>query len=545
MSNLERDIEKELNQEYERFIEFGNLLDKRMRTYIVQYLQNKFEPDKYVIPELNEQYFQYFQKALDQIFLIDGILDLTKSNLRLKRQVILDTLLWLRKSYKDSKLKNPFQDEKLRLEDWAVTPLKIFVKRWKAMLGIIVNFYDRTELDYLFFEEKFEKLVISSDIDKISEEQRDKIESMIQTVLAQWDALLSAKILEFQLKKFKQEQEAYVELLEQKVDEYKKMQNIINPFTDYLGWDMSRKLWKQSSFDVLANYDELLKNEESVKALADLLGSMREAEMEIEEETFDKTIIRQEWVTDPDSKAEIVGIEESDSLTDMLSTEASLLSSSATETLFLKKYADKKLMTFKYEDRKLMTSEDHFVEINQKVRQKEKGPFIICVDTSESMYGKPELIAKVLTLAVLKMGMRENRKAYLINFSIGIKTFDLHDVANTIDDIAAFLNMSFYGGTDATLAMEEAIKQLSSNDYEDADVLMVSDFIMSQLNPNLLERVRHHQQNLNTQFHCLTIGSNANEGVLDIFDTNWIYDPKDEGIIRALTKGLKDINNRY
>ena len=70
----ENDIEKELEQEYTRFIEFGNLLDKRMRTYIIQYIQNKFNPKRYVIPELNEQYFEYFQNALDRIFLIEGLM---------------------------------------------------------------------------------------------------------------------------------------------------------------------------------------------------------------------------------------------------------------------------------------------------------------------------------------------------------------------------------------------------------------------------------------------------------------------------------------
>ena len=113
-------------------------------------------------------------------------------------------------------------------------------------------------------------------------------------------------------------------------------------------------------------------------------------------------------------------------------------------------------MTFKYEDKKLISSEDHYMEINQKINQKEKGPFIICVDTSESMHDRPELIAKVLCFAILKMAMNQTRKAYLINFSIGIQTLDLFDIANSIDEIAGFLKLSFQGGTDATLALYEA-----------------------------------------------------------------------------------------
>ena len=83
---MTKDIEKELEQEYNRFIEFGNLLDRRMRTYIVQYIQNKFDPDRHIIPTLNDQYYEYFQKALDRIFLIEGLMEVTRYNQQLKKQ---------------------------------------------------------------------------------------------------------------------------------------------------------------------------------------------------------------------------------------------------------------------------------------------------------------------------------------------------------------------------------------------------------------------------------------------------------------------------
>jgi uncharacterized protein with von Willebrand factor type A (vWA) domain len=336
-----------------------------------------------------------------------------------------------------------------------------------------------------------------------------------------------------------------VDFMDEKVKEYSKLREFLDPFTDYFGWDLSRKLWQKTSFEVLNQYDELLQNEESVKELADLLGNMREAEIEIEEEEFEKTIIRQEWVVDESQRTEIVGVHESDDLNHMLTAEAGLLGDEATELLFLKKYADKKLMTFRYEDKKLVKSEDHFTEINQRINQKEKGPFIICIDTSESMEGRPEQIAKVLALGILKMAMNQNRKAYLINFSTGIQTLDLHDIANSINDITDFLQMSFYGGTDATLAIYEALKQLGTNDYEDADILMVSDFIMHKLDDDVFQQIRFYQQNKNTQFHCLTLGENANTDLVNVFDTNWVYNPKQKGIIKALTRGFQDIKDRY
>jgi len=122
---------------------------------------------------------------------------------------------------------------------------------------------------------------------------------------------------------------------------------------------------------------------------------------------------------------------------------------------------------------------------------------------------------------------------------------DLHDIANSINEIASFLQMSFYGGTDATLALYEALRQLQTNDYEDADILMVSDFIMHKLEDDLLQQISFYQQNKNTQFHCLTLGEHANVDLVSFFDTNWVYNPKEKGIIRALTKGFRDIKERY
>ncbi len=541
----QQDIQEQLVQEYRRFVEFGNLLDRKMRKYLVQYLQNKLEPERHILPELNDRYYEYFRKALDSLFSIPGLLQLAQGNQKITRQIVLDILQWLRKSYDKVRAKNPYEDEVNRLEGWAITPLHVFVTRWPNLPMFLKATYEKDELDANFYQDRFKKLIGSRSIGDIPKQYKEKIELLLKDILAQWDALLHAKILDYQLRKLEEEQEVFTDLVAKKVEEYQKLHELVSPFSDYLGWDMSRELWEETSFDVIQQYDELLQDEQSLKELADLLGRMREAEIEIEEEEFEKNIIRQEWKVDEHAKAEIVGVHESDDLSNMLSSEASLLADEETEMLFLKKYADKNLLTFRYEDRRLVQSEDHYTEINQRIKQKEKGPFIVCVDTSESMTGRPEQIAKVLCLGILKMAIRENRRAYLINFSRGIKTLDLHDIANSIDEIAKFLQMSFYGGTDVSLALYEAIRQLRGNDYQDADVLIISDFIMYKVDADVLRDVRYFQQNKDSQFHSLTLSEDANPEVLEFFDTNWVYDPKQKGVIRELTKGLKVIGERY
>jgi uncharacterized protein with von Willebrand factor type A (vWA) domain len=540
---MRKELQEKLEEEYERFIEFGALLNRQMRKYLVQYLENKLAPDKYVVPELNDQYFQYFKKALDQLFAVNHLIPTLRDNDHISYQLVLDTLYWLRKTYKKIRAKHPYTDEEDRLGGWSATPIHIFVKRCYYLVDYLRKTYKKEEIDTSFYERQFKELIAQKAIEEISAADRKKLDLVLTDLLAQWDALLYAKIFAYQLQKLEEEQEKYTQLLEAKVEEYQKLMQIITPVSDYLGWDMSRSLWQETSFDIVKEYDDLLEDEKSLKELADLLGSMREAEIEIEEEAFEKTIIRQEWVVDEHSKAEIVGVHESDDLNNLLSAEVGLLSDENTELLFLKRYADKNLLTFRYEDRKLVKSENVLTEVNQSVRLKEKGPFIICVDTSESMTGRPEQLAKVLCLGILKMAIKENRRAYLINFSQGIKTLDLYDIASSINEIAKFLRMSFYGGTDISLALYEAVRQLRSNDYQDADVLIISDFIMYKVNKDVLQDVKFFQQNKGTQFHSLTLSSEPNDQILNYFDTNWLYDPKKKGIIKEMTLGLKTIGS--
>ena len=540
---MQPSVTEELEQEYQRFVEFGNLLDQRTRRYVVEYLRSLVSGIPYEGEELSSQYARYFRKALDELFATQDLLGLMGRNENINKQIVLDTLYWIRKTFTKVTAKHPYVDEVERLGGWGVTPVKAFRTRFPYLLQYLKSTYPRQELDTEFYEDRFRGF-FDSDPERWDDDTRARFELILTDLLAQWDALLQAKILAYQLQKLEEERQAYQELLENKVQEYRQLQSLISPFTDYLGWDMSRDLWQQTSFDFLKHYNELLEDEQSLQELADLLGNLREAEVEIEEETFEKTIVRQEWKVDALSRAEIVGVHESADLSHLLSSEAGLLSDPETESVFLKKLADKQLVTLRYEDRRLVPSNDQVTEINQRVRQKEKGPFIVCVDTSQSMMGRPEQIAKVLCLGLLKMAMRANRRAYLINFSTGIQTIDLYDIANSIDELAAFLRMSFYGGTDATLALYEALKQLKTHDYRDADVLMISDFIMYQIDQGVLNEVKHMQQNNNTEFHSLALSDEADSQLLGRFDTNWIYNPKEKGIIREVTRGLGVIGER-
>jgi uncharacterized protein with von Willebrand factor type A (vWA) domain len=67
---------------------------------------------------------------------------------------------------------------------------------------------------------------------------------------------------------------------------------------------------------------------------------------------------------------------------------------------------------------------------------------------------------------------------------------------------------------------------------------------MYKIEDDVIRQIKHFQQNQGTQWHSLTLSKAANEEVLQVFDTNWVYNPKEKGVIRSLTVDLQDIYTR-
>lgn len=540
-----KEMSPKLEEAFARFIEFGTLLDKQTRKYLVRYLQQTLYPDWLIeedLPELariKDDYFRYFQEALNQLFVGEELLEKCLGHPMLAEQVAMETLSWLRRTYRFMREKNPYEDESRRLQAAAALPLRQWQQRWQVTCRFLEDTYQENQIPVGFYRNKLEELFQQVSLEP---PQQSAAERILHDLLAQWDAQLSAKLLTFQLQRLQDKQKEFSETLEAKSQHFTRLYELLSPFSEFVGryWDMAQEMWEETDFEILEQYQALLENEDSIRELADLLGRLREAQLITEEQIYENVIARQTYTVHTPDKGEIVGIHESDDLNNLVAAESSLLADPDTETIFLKKYADKGLQTFRYEHTEVIESENRFTETRELVRRKEKGPFIICIDTSDSMSGMAEQIAKVLCFAILKLAARDNRKAFLINFSVGVKVIDLFDISHSLDQIVAFLHMSFHGGTDISLALYEVLRQLRTESYKDADVLIVSDFIMYKLADDLLDQIRQQQQ-LDTRFHCLTLSDEPNPEVIDQFDTTWSYDPQDKGVVRKLAGDLSTL----
>jgi len=535
----------EIKKEFEQFIEFGHVFDKQTRLFLVYFLYAQITNEAFQEETPDGDYFNYLQKSLAVIFNNENLYKATKGNAVLTKEVVHDILKWVRRTDKKIKEENPYYQEWQSFEAWTHKPTFLWKDSWYNVINLLKDTYDREEIDTDFYTEKLKKHLVEApnnlEEQKLADQAATKseLDIIIDDLLAQWDALLTAKILAFQLRQLEEEMEGFSNLIAKKLEEYTKLMDIISPFAEDAGryWDMSRGLWQDTGFSVLDKYSQLLKEEQGIQELADMLGKMREAQIELEEEIYEDVIVKKEWVKNLSLKEDIGGVRGSNDINRVLPSEMAYLADQSTSMAFYQKFADSSLMSFYYEGKEMVTSDRFNYYSVQKQKQKEKGPFILCIDTSGSMHGKPAQIAKVLAFAIMKMASLEQRKCYLINFSIGIKTIQLHDIASSLDKIVEFLQMSFDGGTDVGPALSEALEVLQTNDYQEADVLMVSDFVMFKIREDLVQKIKQEQYK-DTKFHSLTLSTKANLEVLQAFDNSWAYDPEKKDIIKLLAEDL-------
>jgi uncharacterized protein with von Willebrand factor type A (vWA) domain len=205
-----------------------------------------------------------------------------------------------------------------------------------------------------------------------------------------------------------------------------------------------------------------------------------------------------------------------------VSSEAALLAFPETQTLFFKKAAEAELLVW-----------DHFTPAPPSIkdprrtleRQKrnDRGPVVIALDTSGSMRGKPEDVAKAAVLAVLRVALEEGRACYLINFSSQTRCLDLADLGTALPELLRFLAFSFHGGTDLAPALRECLRVLDQGAFREADVLVVSDFAVPKIPTAVRQAVRAQQDRRGTRFYSLTVSVRPLNDFLNIFDAGWVY----------------------
>ncbi len=486
-----------------------------------------------------------FAKILDDFEDDKKINNFLKENTNLSKEIGSDVNKWLKETNREILINNPYYDESVYIKSISDIDEKQFQAEFKKIKNKLKKF--DSDIDIEFYEQKLEKILN----EKISRKakKKDKLSEKLKPLKKLFfeDLIKQLKLKEdnWIMKQIDEARKKFLQELYRKIDEFSKIKEILSPFTNDLGrlWDMSSGVWQNTGFDILKKYADILQNDKDLRELAELLGRMRSAEKEYEEELIKAFKPVQKYKINRAGKAEVVGVYESDDLNNLLPSEIALLANPQTENIFYKRFAEKKLQTFQFIDKESYVEQKEYKKKVKKEKEEDKGPVILAIDTSGSMHGTPEHIAKVITFAIVKIALEEDRKVFLISFSTSINTIELTDLPNSLDKLVNFLRMSFHGGTDPTPALREGVRQMKSENYKKADLIMISDFIMNNLSSDIVAMINEARKEEN-KFYALTISSYGNENAMSDFDETWVYNQNDSGSMKRLIRKLKEFRDK-
>lgn len=287
-----------------------------------------------------------------------------------------------------------------------------------------------------------------------------------------------------------------------------------------IGWDLDQGAWEDLDLRPLEAAAAALEKEPALKRIAELLGRDYRAKTRPPEPP---PPLPPSPDADPEpGRTEIRGVRFGDEWASLVSSEAALLAFPETQTLFFKKAAEAELLVWDHFTPAPPSAKDPRRTLERQKRN-DRGPMVIVLDTSGSMRGKPEEVAKAAVLALLRIALEEDRACYLINFSSQTRCVDLSAVSTALPELLHFLEFSFHGGTDLSPALRECLRILEVEKFKEADVLVLSDFAVPKIPTAVRRAVRDQQESRGTRFYSLTVSVRPQNDFLNIFDAGWVY----------------------
>lgn len=160
-----------------------------------------------------------------------------------------------------------------------------------------------------------------------------------------------------------------------------------------------------------------------------------------------------------------------------------------------------------------------------------RGPIILCLDTSGSMRGAPETLAKAVALEALRTAHREGRACVLMAFG-GPGEIVQHELAPTREGLRALLDLmgqAFDGGTDVQGPIERAVDLVHQARWACADLLIVSDGEFGCV-PATLARLDDARQQLGLRVQGVLVGDRETLGLMEVADDiHWVRDWRRHG----------------
>ena len=231
----------------------------------------------------------------------------------------------------------------------------------------------------------------------------------------------------------------------------------------------------------------------------------------------------------PDAPGELEGIRHSDRLERMLGSEAQQIRHPVLHKLWRARLAESRLLTYDSEAvliERVPDPQGRIAAVQARPEALERGPMILAIDTSGSMRGAPETIAKAAVLEALRTAQREARSCLLIAFGGPGEVLE-RELTNGADGLAALLELlgqGFDGGTDVQTPIEHAVARVREARWSSADLLIVSDGEFG-CTPAMLEQLDAARAELGLRVQGILVGDRETLGLLDTCDqVFWLRD---------------------
>lgn len=232
----------------------------------------------------------------------------------------------------------------------------------------------------------------------------------------------------------------------------------------------------------------------------------------------------------PDAPGHTLGVRTGRNLARMLPAEAAQLRHPLLHKLWRARLAESRLMVW---DEEALLGEPQpgghlplSVSAAPGRPPEERGPMLLCIDTSGSMRGAPEQLAKAVVLEAARTAHRERRGCRLIAFG-GPEELIEHELAFTaagLDALLDFIGQAFDGGTDLAAPIGRAARLVNEAPWSRADLLIVSDGEFG-CTADTLDELDAARERHGLRVQGVLVGDRETMGLLEVCDrVHWVRD---------------------
>ena len=233
----------------------------------------------------------------------------------------------------------------------------------------------------------------------------------------------------------------------------------------------------------------------------------------------------------PDAPGEITGIRFSGRIEGMLPSEAAMLRHPVLKRLWRARQAEARLLAWQSEAVLTDWRPDPLALMRSTTAAPvpeplERGPIVLCLDTSGSMRGAPENIAKAVVIAALRVAHQGGRPCRLLAFGGAgeLLETDLDLERGGLQPLLELMGRSFDGGTDVQTPIERAVQSVHDARWSGADLLIVSDGEFG-CTPGTLDSLESARARLGLRVHGVLAGDRETLGLLEVCDhIHWVRD---------------------